>query len=68
MIALPGVCISTRRYEDAESILRTFARYERNGLMPNLFPEGKSEPMYNTVDAALLFITVYGSTIRQRIR
>lgn len=56
MIALPGVCISTRRYEDAESILRTFARYERKGLMPNLFPEGKSEPMYNTVDAALLFI------------
>ena len=56
MIALPGVCISTRRYEDAESILRTFARYKRNGLMPNLFPEGKSEPMYNTVDAALLFI------------
>ncbi len=24
--------------------------------MPNLFPEGGSEPMYNTVDAALLFI------------
>lgn len=56
MIALPGVCISTRRYEDAKSILRTFARYERKGLMPNLFPEGKNEPMYNTVDAALLFI------------
>lgn len=56
MIALPGVCISTGRYEDAESILRTFAAYERGGLMPNLFPEGKSDPMYNTVDAALLFI------------
>lgn len=56
MIALPGVCISTGRYKDARSILRTFARYERNGLMPNLFPEGKNEPMYNTVDAALLFI------------
>ena len=56
MIALPGVCISTRRYEEAESILRTFAAYERKGLMPNLFPEGKNEPMYNTVDAALLFI------------
>ena len=56
MIALPGVCISTGRYEDAESILRTFAAYERRGLMPNLFPEGKSDPMYNTVDAALLFI------------
>ncbi len=56
MIALPGVCISARRYEEAESILRTFAAYERKGLMPNLFPEGKNEPMYNTVDAALLFI------------
>lgn len=56
MIALPGVCLSTKRFDDAASILRTFARYERNGLMPNLFPEGKSEPMYNTADAALLFI------------
>ena len=24
--------------------------------MPNLFPEGENEPLYNTVDAALLFI------------
>ena len=56
MIALPGVCLSTRQYEDARSILRTFARYERHGLMPNLFPEGKSEPRYNTADATLLFI------------
>ncbi len=56
MIALPGVCIATRRYDEARSILRTFARYERDGLMPNLFPEGGKEPMYNTADAALLFI------------
>ena len=56
MIALPGVCLSTARYEEAKSILRTFARYEKDGLMPNLFPEGKNDPMYNTVDAALLFI------------
>ena len=56
MIALPGICLSTRRYDEAKSILRTFARYEKEGLMPNLFPEGGKEPMYNTVDAALLFI------------
>ena len=56
MIALPGVCLSTRRYDEARSILRTFARYEKDALMPNLFPEGGEEPMYNTVDAALLFI------------
>ena len=56
MIALPGICLSTGRYETAKSILRTFAVNERDGLMPNLFPEGGNEPMYNTADAALLFI------------
>lgn len=56
MIALGGCCLSTRRFEDAKSILKTFLAYERNGLVPNLFPEGKTAPMYNTVDAALLLI------------
>ncbi len=56
MIALPGCCLSTGRYEDAKSILRTFLQYEQDGLVPNLFPEGTSEPMYNTVDAALLLV------------
>ena len=56
MISLPGCCLSTGRYEDAKSILRTFLAYEKNGLVPNLFPEGESQPMYNTVDAALLLI------------
>ena len=56
MIAMAGCCISVRRYETAKRILRTFAAYEKDGLMPNLFPEGGKEPMYNTVDAALLFI------------
>lgn len=56
MIAVAGCCISTRQFETAKSILRTFAAYCREGLMPNLFPEGGNEPMYNTVDASLLFI------------
>ena len=56
MIALPGICISTGRFESVKSILRTFAFYEKDGLMPNLFPEGENDPLYNTVDAALLFI------------
>jgi hypothetical protein len=30
--------------------------YSSKGLMPNLFPEGTQQPLYNTVDAALLFI------------
>ena len=56
MIALPGCTLSTGRYEDAKSILRTFLAYEKDGLVPNLFPEGGQAPMYNTVDAALLLI------------
>ena len=56
MIALPGCCLATGRYEDAKSILRTFFAYEKDGLVPNLFPEGQAKPMYNTVDAALLLI------------
>ena len=56
MIALSGCCLSTQRFEDAKSILRTFLAYEKDGLVPNLFPEGENKPMYNTVDAALLLI------------
>ena len=56
MIALPGVTLATKRMDDAKSILRTFLSYERDGLVPNLFPEGTQSPMYNTVDAALLLI------------
>ncbi len=56
MIALTGLCLSTGQFETAESILRTFMAYCEKGLMPNLFPEGKEAPGYNTVDAALLFV------------
>ncbi len=60
MIAMLGCCLATRQYETAESILHTFMTYCKKGLMPNLFPEGREAPGYNTVDASLLFIlTVY---------
>ena len=58
MIALTGCCLSAGRCEDAKSILRTFLQYEQDGLVPNLFPEGTAEPMYNTVDAALLMVNI----------
>ena len=61
MIALTGCCLSTGQYDRARSILRTFMEYCHRGLMPNLFPERAKEPMYNTADAALLFIlAVFG--------
>lgn len=58
MIAMMGCTLSTKRYADAKSILKTFMAYCREGLMPNLFPEGEDEPLYNTADASLLFIGV----------
>ena len=65
MIALPGCCLAASRFDDARSILRTFLAYERDGLVPNLFPEGEAKPMYNTVDAALLLIDSVWQYIRR---
>ena len=55
MIAFTGLTLETGRFEDAKSILETFARYEKNGLIPNMFPDGDKKPLYNTVDAALWY-------------
>lgn len=57
MIAMVGCCISAKRYEDAKNIFRTFIKYCRKGIMPNMFPEGDNPPMYNTADASLLFLS-----------
>jgi predicted glycogen debranching enzyme len=55
MISLPGLCLATGRHDIAARILRTFAGYERDGLIPNLFPEGESQGLYHTADATLWF-------------
>lgn len=55
MIALPGLALATKRFEDAKDILSTFAEYEKDGLIPNVFPDVGSDPAYNTVDAALWY-------------
>ncbi len=55
MISLEGLTLCTRRYREAAAILRTFASYVRDGLLPNLFPEGERQALYHTVDATLWF-------------
>jgi predicted glycogen debranching enzyme len=55
MISLEGLALCTGRHEEARWILRTFAHHVRDGLIPNLFPEGKSEGLYHTADATLWF-------------
>jgi predicted glycogen debranching enzyme len=55
MISLEGLTISTGRTDEAAWILRTFAHYVRDGLIPNMFPEGQSEGLYHTADATLWY-------------
>jgi len=60
MICLEGLTLTTGRHSDARSILRTFANHVRDGLIPNLFPEGSKEGLYHTADATLWFIQAIG--------
>ncbi|HTM04946.1 MAG TPA: amylo-alpha-1,6-glucosidase [Vicinamibacterales bacterium] len=55
MISLEGLTICTGRQREAGYILRTFGHYVRDGLIPNMFPEGTKEGLYHTADATLWF-------------
>lgn len=55
MISLEGLTLCTGRFDEARWILRTFAYYVKNGLIPNMFPEGEKEGLYHTADASLWF-------------
>lgn len=55
MIAFEGLTLVTKRFNDAREILESFAKYIKNGLVPNVFPDENTEPGYNTVDASLWY-------------
>jgi predicted glycogen debranching enzyme len=55
MISLEGLALVTGRHREARYILQTFARHVRDGLIPNLFPEGERDGLYHTADATLWF-------------
>lgn len=55
MISLEGLTLTTGRHREAGSILRTFASYIRDGLIPNMFPEGEHGGLYHTADATMWF-------------
>jgi glycogen debranching enzyme len=53
MISLPGLLLHTGRYSEARGLLRAFASFVHNGLIPNRFPDGGEPPVYNAADATL---------------
>jgi predicted glycogen debranching enzyme len=55
MIGLDGLTLVTGRDREAGYILRTFAQYVHDGLIPNLFPEREHKGLYHTADATLWF-------------
>jgi predicted glycogen debranching enzyme len=55
MISLEGLTLTTGRQEEAGYILRTFAHSIKDGLIPNMFPEGQAAGLYHTADATLWF-------------
>jgi len=60
MIALPGLCLATGRYDEAKKILLQFANSVSEGMLPNRFSDYEEPPEYNTIDATLwFFVAVY---------
>ncbi len=55
MISLEGLTLVVGRHEEARWILRMFAHYVRDGLIPNMFPEGEKQGLYHTADASLWY-------------
>jgi predicted glycogen debranching enzyme len=64
MISLDGLTLCTHRFREAAYILRTFAHYIRDGLIPNMFPDGAREGLYHTADATLWFFHAIDRFVR----
>lgn len=64
MIALPGLTLTTGRYDIARSILLEFARHVDQGMLPNRFPDAGEAPEYNTVDATLWYFEAVRALIQ----
>ena len=59
MISLPGLCLSTSRFDDAKKILKEFASLVNMGMLPNRFEDGGGLD-YNQVDGTLwFFVAIY---------
>ncbi|MGH2509342.1 MAG: glycogen debranching enzyme N-terminal domain-containing protein, partial [Ktedonobacteraceae bacterium] len=59
LIALPGLTITTRRYSDAQCVLRALARHFRQGLLPDRLPTAQQPRLedgdYGSVDTPLWY-------------
>jgi predicted glycogen debranching enzyme len=62
-IAIRGLCFATGRLTEARDILLEWTGVVSQGMLPNRFPDGGSEPEYNAVDASLWFVIAAGELL-----
>jgi predicted glycogen debranching enzyme len=55
-ISLPGLLLSTGRFDEAKSVLTTFPSAMDQGMIPSRFDDDKNTACFNSVDASLWFI------------
>lgn len=55
-ISLPGLLLTTKRFEEAALIFKAYATFLRDGILPNCFHEDGQGAEYNTVDASLWYM------------
>jgi len=55
-ISLPGLLLVTGRFEEAKSVLTTFAGAADEGMIPNCFDEYDNSAHFNSTDSSLWFI------------
>ena len=55
-ISLPGLLLTTGRFDEAKSVLTTFAAAADEGMIPNRFDDRNDSTYFNSVDASLWFI------------
>ena len=64
MIALPGLTITRGHPELGFEILKSYAKHEKNGLIPNYLAIGDGQHSYNSIDASLWFFWAIGELIQ----
>lgn len=65
MVSLPGLTLGTGRPEIAARVLRTYAAFVEQGLLPNCFQDEDAPPEYNTVDAGLWYFEALRAYLAQ---
>jgi glycogen debranching enzyme len=69
-VSLPGLLLSTGRFDEAKENIRRFAKFEHDGLIPNKIwdasrwtPQKPDGADYNTADAPMWFVQAVRKTV-----